>query len=193
MPWVKSRGIPNNPPPALIVTQYCHLFVVSLFPLKEWRRGFKFSTSILSFLTLSVVTLLNSLVSHRSIRLKRGGIVTLKHSSTPVGNHQESWAQMASRLANQFYTVEVGDTKFTILRRYQSLKAIGSGAQGIVWYYYCPFHFIFLTRHWSFLTWMITLTVPPGTQLQDRILPSRSWVDHFKMSLTLREPIVNSN
>ncbi|XP_045023051.1 stress-activated protein kinase JNK-like isoform X1 [Daphnia magna] len=39
---------------------------------------------------------------------------------------------MASRLANQFYTVEVGDTKFTILRRYQSLKAIGSGAQGIV-------------------------------------------------------------
>ncbi len=42
---------------------------------------------------------------------------------------------MASRLANQFYTVEVGDTKFTILRRYTSLKPIGSGAQGIVWYY----------------------------------------------------------
>jgi len=39
---------------------------------------------------------------------------------------------MASRLSNQFYTVEVGDTKFTILRRYQSLSAIGSGAQGIV-------------------------------------------------------------
>ena len=32
-----------------------------------------------------------------------------------------------------FYTVEVGDTKFTILKRYQNLKAIGSGAQGIVW------------------------------------------------------------
>lgn len=41
---------------------------------------------------------------------------------------------MASRLSNQFYTVEVGDTKFTILRRYQNLKPIGSGAQGIVWY-----------------------------------------------------------
>jgi serine/threonine protein kinase len=58
---------------------------------------------------------------------------------------------MASRLANQFYTVEVGDTKFTILRRYQSLKAIGSGAQGIVWYYYYYYYdlFLFVTRNWS--------------------------------------------
>uniref|UniRef100_A0A182VUU9 Stress-activated protein kinase JNK n=1 Tax=Anopheles minimus TaxID=112268 RepID=A0A182VUU9_9DIPT len=37
---------------------------------------------------------------------------------------------MSSRHA--FYTVEVGDTKFTILKRYQNLKPIGSGAQGIV-------------------------------------------------------------
>ncbi|XP_058803445.1 stress-activated protein kinase JNK [Phymastichus coffea] len=34
--------------------------------------------------------------------------------------------------AAMFYTVEVGDTKFTILKRYQNLKPIGSGAQGIV-------------------------------------------------------------
>ena len=34
---------------------------------------------------------------------------------------------------SMFYTVDVGDTRFTILRRYQNLKAIGSGAQGIVW------------------------------------------------------------
>lgn len=32
----------------------------------------------------------------------------------------------------QFYTVEIGDTRFTILRRYSNLKPIGSGAQGIV-------------------------------------------------------------
>lgn len=38
-----------------------------------------------------------------------------------------------SRLSQLFYTVEVGDTKFTILKRYQNLKPIGSGAQGIVW------------------------------------------------------------
>ncbi|CAH1795632.1 unnamed protein product [Owenia fusiformis] len=34
--------------------------------------------------------------------------------------------------SDQFYTVEVGDSKFTILKRYQNLKPIGSGAQGIV-------------------------------------------------------------
>lgn len=38
-----------------------------------------------------------------------------------------------SRVNTLFYTVEVGDTKFTILKRYQNLKPIGSGAQGIVW------------------------------------------------------------
>ncbi|KAK2717607.1 stress-activated protein kinase JNK-like isoform X2 [Artemia franciscana] len=34
--------------------------------------------------------------------------------------------------SSQFYTVEVGDTRFTILKRYQNLRPIGSGAQGIV-------------------------------------------------------------
>ncbi|XP_067828732.1 mitogen-activated protein kinase 8 isoform X4 [Heptranchias perlo] len=33
---------------------------------------------------------------------------------------------------NQFYSVEVGDSTFTVLKRYQNLKPIGSGAQGIV-------------------------------------------------------------
>ncbi|UYV65104.1 MAPK10 [Cordylochernes scorpioides] len=37
-----------------------------------------------------------------------------------------------SKSSTLFYTVEVGDTKFTILKRYQNLKPIGSGAQGIV-------------------------------------------------------------
>ncbi|TMW47519.1 hypothetical protein DOY81_007401 [Sarcophaga bullata] len=37
---------------------------------------------------------------------------------------------MSSRL--NLYTVEVGDTNFTILSRYQNLRPIGSGAQGIV-------------------------------------------------------------
>lgn len=42
--------------------------------------------------------------------------------------------EMTTRLSAMFYTVEVGDTKFTILKRYQNLKPIGSGAQGIVWW-----------------------------------------------------------
>uniref|UniRef100_A0A4W3HCS4 Stress-activated protein kinase JNK n=1 Tax=Callorhinchus milii TaxID=7868 RepID=A0A4W3HCS4_CALMI len=32
----------------------------------------------------------------------------------------------------EFYSVQVGDSTFTVLKRYQSLKSIGSGAQGIV-------------------------------------------------------------
>ena len=32
----------------------------------------------------------------------------------------------------EFYTVEVGDTTFRILRRYTNLRPIGSGAQGFV-------------------------------------------------------------
>ena len=34
---------------------------------------------------------------------------------------------------SQFSSVEVGDSTFTILRRYCNLRPIGSGAQGIVW------------------------------------------------------------
>ncbi|KAH9513049.1 hypothetical protein Btru_035695 [Bulinus truncatus] len=37
-----------------------------------------------------------------------------------------------SKHTTQFYTVEVGDSTFTILKRYQHLRPIGSGAQGIV-------------------------------------------------------------
>ncbi|RZC36131.1 hypothetical protein BDFB_005642 [Asbolus verrucosus] len=52
-------------------------------------------------------------------------------SATTASNYWD-WRYKMSRLS-QFYTVEVGDTKFTILKRYQNLKPIGSGAQGIVW------------------------------------------------------------
>lgn len=34
----------------------------------------------------------------------------------------------------QFYSVQVVDSTFTVLKRYQQLRAIGSGAQGIVWW-----------------------------------------------------------
>jgi len=38
-----------------------------------------------------------------------------------------------SKHPSQYVTVEVGDSTFTILKRYQNLRPIGSGAQGIVW------------------------------------------------------------
>jgi hypothetical protein len=37
------------------------------------------------------------------------------------------------KFSESFHCCCVGDTKFVILKRYQNLKAIGSGAQGIVW------------------------------------------------------------
>lgn len=58
-----------------------------------------------------------------------GGIGT---ASLLLHHHQHQSTTM-SRSNILFYTVEVGDTKFTILKRYQNLKPIGSGAQGIVW------------------------------------------------------------
>ncbi|XP_022241617.1 stress-activated protein kinase JNK-like [Limulus polyphemus] len=41
-------------------------------------------------------------------------------------------SDMSSKNSSMFYTVEVGDAQFTILKRYQNLRPIGSGAQGIV-------------------------------------------------------------
>ncbi|XP_077298255.1 mitogen-activated protein kinase dJNK isoform X6 [Arctopsyche grandis] len=46
--------------------------------------------------------------------------------------HAAPPSSRAMSARHSFYTVEVGDTKFTILKRYQNLKPIGSGAQGIV-------------------------------------------------------------
>ncbi|KAK1333871.1 hypothetical protein QTO34_006260, partial [Cnephaeus nilssonii] len=36
-----------------------------------------------------------------------------------------------SKRDSNFYSVEIGDSTFTVLKRYQNLKPIGSGAQGI--------------------------------------------------------------
>ena len=47
-----------------------------------------------------------------------------------------------------FYSIQIGDTVFTVLKRYRNLQLIGSGAQGMVWWendclqkplYYCLF------------------------------------------------------
>uniref|UniRef100_W5KW65 Stress-activated protein kinase JNK n=1 Tax=Astyanax mexicanus TaxID=7994 RepID=W5KW65_ASTMX len=50
-----------------------------------------------------------------------------------------------SKVDNQFYSVEVGDSTFTVLKRYQNLKPIGSGAQGIK-YFSNPFHMIHIKK-----------------------------------------------
>ncbi|KFD47176.1 hypothetical protein M514_11945 [Trichuris suis] len=51
----------------------------------------------------------------------QAGMSSVNGSSLARGGHQE-----------QFYQIEVSDTRMLILKRYQNLKAIGSGAQGLV-------------------------------------------------------------
>lgn len=51
----------------------------------------------------------------------------------PLLSPRPATKMSSSSKSSHFYTVEVGDTRFTILKRYQNLKPIGSGAQGIVW------------------------------------------------------------
>lgn len=36
-------------------------------------------------------------------------------------------------LTTQFHTIHVNDTRFEILKRYENLRIVGSGAQGVVW------------------------------------------------------------
>lgn len=49
--------------------------------------------------------------------------------------------------SDDFYSIEIGDTKFTVLKRYQNLRPIGSGTQGIVWYVEIQFIFTNLNSH----------------------------------------------
>ncbi|KAM6916136.1 mitogen-activated protein kinase 8 isoform 3-T3 [Xenentodon cancila] len=44
----------------------------------------------------------------------------------------EEFAMNKNKREREFYSLEVGDSTFTVLKRYQNLRPIGSGAQGIV-------------------------------------------------------------
>jgi c-Jun N-terminal kinase len=54
-------------------------------------------------------------------------------NSTPNESQNSQQSIDSKNSEKLFNCCEVGDTKFVILKRYQNLKAIGSGAQGIVW------------------------------------------------------------
>ena len=60
-------------------------------------------------------------------------MATNASQSTTDDANDKMCRQLSSDEKQLFHCQEVGDTKFVILKRYQNLKAIGSGAQGIVW------------------------------------------------------------
>ena len=67
------------------------------------------------------------------LSLHTGGSAPKMPLLSPRPSHQKMASSTAGGKQSQYYTVGVGDTRFTILKRYQNLKPIGSGAQGIVW------------------------------------------------------------
>uniref|UniRef100_A0A2P2I2L9 Stress-activated protein kinase JNK n=1 Tax=Hirondellea gigas TaxID=1518452 RepID=A0A2P2I2L9_9CRUS len=71
--------------------------------------------------------------SNSRIRTKAAVITNNVTSSSTTKQHTPyKMSNIPQHNGLQFYTVEIGDTRFSILRRYSNLKAIGSGAQGIV-------------------------------------------------------------
>ena len=54
----------------------------------------------------------------------------MSSSTQAVGS--DGGAHVGNKSEEEFYTCDVGETTFTILKRYEKLKQIGSGAQGLV-------------------------------------------------------------
>ena len=52
-------------------------------------------------------------------------------TNLPINFKKEQKAAILN--TKMFYSVQIGDTIFTVLNRYQNLHPIGSGAQGMVW------------------------------------------------------------
>uniref|UniRef100_A0A8B9J4C7 Mitogen-activated protein kinase 10 n=1 Tax=Astyanax mexicanus TaxID=7994 RepID=A0A8B9J4C7_ASTMX len=96
-----------------------------------------------------------------------------------------------SKVDNQFYSVEVGDSTFTVLKRYQNLKPIGSGAQGIVCncsdhvcsISYSMLHFSTPYSHYahSIVPYRYATVLTPPPQIYDKQLDEREHsIDEWK-------------
>ena len=66
---------------------------------------------------------------HPSLGARRDRVSTTWGS----GRGRESSVVVVMAARPGFHTVRVGDTEFKVLSRYQDLRKIGSGAQGVVW------------------------------------------------------------
>ena len=83
---------------------------------KERKHGFRQSLMLMILKCCEFLAFLQKPVDLVVIREKDGNEVKVE------GHKRE-----------MFYSVHVGDTIFAVLKRYQNLHAIGSGAQGMVW------------------------------------------------------------
>lgn len=65
----------------------------------------------------------------------------------PVTVFVKGFTMNRNKREKEYYSIDVGDSTFMVLKRYQNLRPIGSGAQGIVW--------------WVSWWWKVTLTQGP--------------------------------
>ena len=64
-----------------------------------------------------------------------GRSISIPHELSPLLRTEKEYED----LTTVFYTTFINDTRFEILKRYDRLKMIGSGAQGVVWYGSCSY------------------------------------------------------
>lgn len=62
-----------------------------------------------------------------------GGISVATASNISFMNGSQNGHCSQRLRVDEFYQTVIGDTKMLILKRYKSLKPVGSGAQGVVW------------------------------------------------------------
>ena len=68
--------------------------------------------------------------SHK--RSRKRCIANGKDCSVLTSRSSPSWVKMS--VPPGYYSTRVGDTVFTVQKRYQDLKSVGNGAQGVVWW-----------------------------------------------------------
>uniref|UniRef100_A0A914VZZ5 Uncharacterized protein n=1 Tax=Plectus sambesii TaxID=2011161 RepID=A0A914VZZ5_9BILA len=62
-----------------------------------------------------------------------GDVVSLDSCTSALDAKMTTAASTSAACPDGYHIVDIGDTRLCVLKRYQNLKPIGSGAQGVVW------------------------------------------------------------
>ncbi|XP_055445001.1 mitogen-activated protein kinase 10 isoform X7 [Bubalus kerabau] len=105
----------------------CHLPLQEIFPTQGLNQHPPVSPAFQVFMSLHLLYYCSEPTLDVKIAFCQGF-----DKQVDVSYIAKHYNMSKSKVDNQFYSVEVGDSTFTVLKRYQNLKPIGSGAQGIV-------------------------------------------------------------
>lgn len=70
---------------------------------------------------------------HLSFQLHSAGVERRTPLGCPATAFAQGFTMNRNKREKEYYSIDVGDSTFMVLKRYQNLRPIGSGAQGIVW------------------------------------------------------------